>query len=104
MCSLSLSEDLPDRHLRRGDVATVVEHLPGSPGQEPGYTLEVFNAVGETVDLVTVRDSQIQPLTAGNNGSLKSGLQQRNWPSVPTDQLQPQSHRRDETVRRETQP
>jgi hypothetical protein len=25
----------------------------------------VFNAVGETVDVVTVRESQIQPLTAG---------------------------------------
>jgi hypothetical protein len=26
--------------------------------------LEVFNAVGETVDVVTVRESQIEPLTA----------------------------------------
>ncbi len=50
--------------LRRGDVATVVEHHPGRPGQEPGYTLEVFNAVGETVDVVTVPESQIEPLTA----------------------------------------
>jgi Domain of unknown function (DUF4926) len=56
---------LPDRHLRRGDVVTVVEHHPGRPGQEPGYTLEVFNAVGETVDVVTVRESQMQPLIAG---------------------------------------
>ncbi len=57
-------EDLPERRLRRGDVATVVEHHPGRPGQEPGYTLEVFNAVGETLDVVTVRESQIEPLTA----------------------------------------
>ena len=55
---------LPERHLRRGDVATVVEYHPGRPGQEPGYTLEVFNAVGETVDVVTVRESQIERLTA----------------------------------------
>ena len=62
---VALREDLPQRHLRRGDVATVAEYHPGGAGQEPGYSLEVFNAVGETVHVVTVRESQIQPLTAG---------------------------------------
>ena len=33
-------------------------------GQEPGYSLEVFNALGETVAVVTVRESQIEPLRA----------------------------------------
>ena len=47
-----------------GDVATVVEYHVGRPGQEPGYTLEVFNAVGESIAVVTVRESQIEPLTA----------------------------------------
>jgi hypothetical protein len=61
---VALAEDLPDRRLRRGDVATVVEHHSGRPNKEPGYSLEVFNAVGETVDVVTVRESQIEPLTA----------------------------------------
>jgi hypothetical protein len=61
---VALTEDLPDKHLRRGDVATIVESHPGRPGQEPGYSLEVFNAVGDTVAVVTVRESQIEPLTA----------------------------------------
>lgn len=61
---VALTEDLPARRLRRGDVATVVEQHPGRPGQEPGYTLEVFNAVGDSVDVITVRESQIEPLTA----------------------------------------
>ena len=61
---VALTEDLVERHLRRGDVATLVEFHSGRPGQEPGYTLEVFNAVGETVDVFTVRESQIEPLTA----------------------------------------
>jgi hypothetical protein len=61
---VALTEDLPARRLRRGDVATIVEQHSGRPGQEPGYTLEVFNAVGESVDVVTVRESQIEPLTA----------------------------------------
>ena len=61
---VALKANLPKHRLRRGDVATIVEHHQGRPGQEPGYTLEVFNAVGETVDVVTVRQSQIEPLTA----------------------------------------
>ena len=61
---VALTADLPDKHLRRGDVATIVESHPGRPGQEPGYSLEVFNAVGDSVAVVTVRESQIEPLTA----------------------------------------
>jgi len=61
---VSLRANLPKHHLRRGDVATIVEYHRGRREQEPGYTLEVFNAVGDTVDVVTVRESQIEPLTA----------------------------------------
>ena len=61
---VALAEHLPERRLRRGDVATVVEFHSCRPGQEPGYSLEIFNAVGETVDVVTVRESQIEPLTS----------------------------------------
>ncbi|MGD0090523.1 MAG: DUF4926 domain-containing protein [Planctomycetota bacterium] len=60
---VALKTDLPEHGLASGDVATVVEHHPGRPGQEPGYSLEVFNAVGETVAVVTVRESQLEPLT-----------------------------------------
>jgi hypothetical protein len=69
---VALTEDLPARRLRRGDVATVVEQHAGRPGQEPGYTLEVFNAVGESVDVVTVRESQIEPLTANELLTVRS--------------------------------
>jgi hypothetical protein len=61
---VALTEDLPERRLRRGDVVTVVEYHSGRSDQEPGYSLEVFNAVGQTVDVVTVRESQIEALTA----------------------------------------
>ena len=59
---IALTEDLPKEKLRRGDVATVVEYYEGSPGQEPGYELEVFNAVGGTIAVATVRESQIEEL------------------------------------------
>ena len=61
---VALKADIPAHKLRRGDVATIVEAHPGRPGQEPGYSLEVFNAVGETLAVVTVRESQIEPLTS----------------------------------------
>ena len=44
---VALAEDLPKENLRRGDLATIVEYYEGSPGQEPGYELELFNAVGD---------------------------------------------------------
>ena len=59
---VALKEDLPTHGLQRGDVATVVETHPGEEHQEQGYSLEVFNAIGETIAVVTVRESQIEPL------------------------------------------
>ena len=64
---VALRADIPEHKLRAGDVATVVEHHPGRPGQEPGYSLEVFNAVGDTLAVVTLRESEIAPL---NNGEI----------------------------------
>ena len=61
---IALATDLPAERLRRGDVATIVEFHEGPDGQEPGYSLEVFNALGETAAVVTVRESQIEPLRA----------------------------------------
>lgn len=59
-----VAEDLNPARFIAGfrDVATVVEYYKGRPGPEPGYELEVFNAVGDTVDGVTVRESQVGPL------------------------------------------
>ena len=59
---VALADDLPNENIRRGDLATVVEYYEGSPGQEPGYELEVFNAVGDTYAVVTARESQIECL------------------------------------------
>lgn len=59
---VALGADIPAHRLRRGDVATIVEVHVGRRGQEPGYSLEVFNAVGQTIAVVTVRESQIEPL------------------------------------------
>lgn len=61
----ALTRDLPEHDLRKGDVAVVVEHLPATPAAdgEEGYALEVFNAVGETLAVVMVPASAVEPLT-----------------------------------------
>lgn len=62
---VALKSDLPEESLHKGDVAVVVEQLPATPatGGEEGYALEVFNAVGETIAVVMVPTSAVQPLT-----------------------------------------
>ena len=59
---VALKTHLPRHGLRRGDVATIVDYHRGRPDQEPGYSLEVFNALGETIAVIAVRESQVEPL------------------------------------------
>jgi hypothetical protein len=63
---VALARDVPEEGLCRGDIATVVEKLPGTEasGGEDGYILEVFNAIGETIAVVTVPVSAVEPLRA----------------------------------------
>ena len=57
-----LLENIPEKGLKKGDVATIVEHHP-VPDGEDGYSLEVFNALGETIAVITVSESAIAPLS-----------------------------------------
>ncbi len=62
---VALTEDLIEHGLVRGDIGTVVEYyepLSGAQEREPGYELEIFDALGNTLDVVTVRESQLQAL------------------------------------------
>jgi hypothetical protein len=60
---VTLSQDYPEYHLKQGDIATIVEHHPIKHGED-GYSLEVFNAIGETIAVMTVAESKIKPLGA----------------------------------------
>ncbi len=66
-----LLEDIHAKGLKKGDVATIVEHHPVSEGED-GYTLEVFNALGNTIAVVTVSESAIAPLTEKEVFSVRS--------------------------------
>lgn len=55
---VSLIEDLPEHHLKRGDIGTIVEHYP-LPEGEDGYSLEGFDVPNITVEVAA---SQIIPV------------------------------------------
>ncbi len=61
---VALTRDMPEHNLLQGDVAVVVEHLPATKNsrEKEGYALEVFNAVGETIDVIMVSVSTVKPL------------------------------------------
>jgi len=66
-----LTKNIPENRLKRGDVATVVEHHPVSDGED-GYSLEIFNALGDTIAVITVPESAIELLTEDEIFSVRS--------------------------------
>lgn len=57
----ALTCDLPEHRLRRGDIVKLVDHHTAADGAE-GYSIEVFNAVGDTIAVTTVPASALEPL------------------------------------------
>lgn len=64
----------PRKRCAGGVIATVVELLPGTTasGGEDRCILEVFNAVGETIAVVTVPMSGVAPLQRSDVLSVRS--------------------------------
>ena len=56
-----LTCDLPEHRLRRGDIVKLVERHVACDGTE-GYSIEAFNAVGDTIAVIAVPASAIQVL------------------------------------------
>lgn len=55
-----LTEDLPDYHLRQGDIGTVV-----LAHRTPGYEVEFVTLDGQTLAVVTLEPSQVRPVARG---------------------------------------
>ena len=66
-----LLKDITEKGLKKGDVATIVEHHPVAD-DEDGYSLEVFNVLGDTIAVITVSESDIAPLTENEIFSVRS--------------------------------
>ena len=60
---VALKTDVPDHKLKAGDVGTVVEILPHPSGGPRGIMLEVFSALGHTVAVVTVPETEVEGLS-----------------------------------------
>jgi len=66
-----LLRDIPEKKLKKGDVATIVDYHP-SDTSEDGYSLEVFNALGATIAVATVSESEIETLKENEVFSVRS--------------------------------
>ena len=66
-----LLKDVPEKGLKKGDIATIVEHHPAD-SSEDGYSLEVFNAIGDTIAVVTAQESDIESLKEDEILSVRS--------------------------------
>lgn len=62
--SASLAVDEPEHNLKKGDMATLVDFAPHPSGGERGCVLEVFNAVGESLEVIVIPESRVKPLRA----------------------------------------
>jgi Domain of unknown function (DUF4926) len=56
-----LTRDVPEHKLKRGDVVKLVDHHVAPDGSE-GYSIEVFNAVGDTIAVTAVSETSLEPL------------------------------------------
>ncbi|MBW4602482.1 MAG: DUF4926 domain-containing protein [Calothrix sp. FI2-JRJ7] len=61
---VALNRDIPEYHLKRGDVAMLIDYVAHPSGGEDGYILEVFNAAGDSIAVFTVPMSAVTKLTA----------------------------------------
>ncbi len=66
-----LLKDILEKRLKKGDVATIVEHHPVTDGED-GYSLEIFNLLGDTITVITVPESAIASLTENEIFSVRS--------------------------------
>ena len=56
-----LTCDVPEHRLKRGDIVKLVDHHVAPDGSE-GYSIEVFNAVGETIAVTAVPETALESL------------------------------------------
>lgn len=57
---IAFNQDLKEYSVRRGDIGTLVEfHDPNDIISEPGYSVEIFDAYGDTLKVITVPESKI---------------------------------------------
>lgn len=61
---VALKINLPEDNLKQSDIATLIDFIPHPLGGEDGCVLEVFNATGQSIVVVTVPKSAVKPLAS----------------------------------------
>lgn len=61
---VSLINDLDEYGLKKGDIATLIDFIEHPGGGEKGCVLEIANALGESINVITVPLSSIETLKA----------------------------------------
>ena len=56
-----LTCDVPEHRLKRGDIVKLVDHHVAPDGTE-GYSIEVFNAIGDTIAVTAVPATAVELL------------------------------------------
>lgn len=56
-----LTCDVPEHRLKRGDIVKLVDHHVAPDGTE-GYSIEVFNAIGDTIVITAVPATTLEAL------------------------------------------
>ncbi|HUT32447.1 MAG TPA: DUF4926 domain-containing protein [Planctomycetota bacterium] len=69
---VALRRDIADHGLLKGDVAVLVDRVAHPSGGEDACVLEVLNAVGDSIAVLTVRESDVEPLRADEILSARS--------------------------------
>lgn len=71
---VALAKDIPEKGFQRGDLATIVDRH-SAKGGEPGYSIEIFNALGDTISVTVVPESFLQPVSANEVLHVRSRAQ-----------------------------
>ena len=69
---IALNQDFPQHNLKKGDIATFIDTVPHPTGGEEGYILEIFNALGESIDTIIVPKSAVSPRSSHEILSVRS--------------------------------
>ena len=68
---IALNRDFPEHNLHQGDIATLIDYVPHPENGEEGAILEVFNALGTSITVVTVPISSIDVLPSDDILSIR---------------------------------
>lgn len=69
---VSLNQDFSEHNLKKGDIAILIDTVPHPSGGEEGYVLEIFNAVGESINVIIVPKSSVEALREDEILSVRS--------------------------------